>query len=114
MPGSAEEWGPAGGGEMGSVDEGDVERQQEGERKEQWAENLEREAETTPAGDSAASTVATPAADAAHEAADAAADNGSQPSEASNGSQPGDADGTPVRHLARSIPLPVPASSESE
>ena len=93
---------------MGSVDEGDVERQQEEERKEQWAENLESEPEE-PSADSPAGSTATPVADAAHAATDAPASNGSQqPSEASNGSLPSDADSTPVRPLSTSIFTPQP------
>jgi hypothetical protein len=66
---------------MGSVDEGDVERQQQEERKEQWAKNIESEQETPPESPAAAA----PAPDAAH-ASETAAANGTQP--AQNGSQP--------------------------
>jgi hypothetical protein len=42
VPGGADEWGPAGGGEMGSVDEADVEKQERSEVQERWADNIEQ------------------------------------------------------------------------
>lgn len=40
VPGGADEWGPAGGGEMGSADEADLERQERSEVQEQWSKNI--------------------------------------------------------------------------
>ena len=62
VPGGADEWGPAGGGEMGSVDEADVEKQERSEVQERWADNIVQ-AETASDGSAepeAAATDATP------------------------------------------------------
>lgn len=46
VPGGADEWDPSGGGEMGSVDEADVEEQERSEVQERWEKNKEEASDT--------------------------------------------------------------------
>ena len=72
VPGGADEWGPAGGGEMGSVDEADVEKQERSEVQQRWADNIQ-EAPDTPAEPQPAEATPEPAPPASHASAPASA-----------------------------------------
>ncbi|CAL8471460.1 g11002 [Coccomyxa elongata] len=105
VPGGADEWGPAGGGEMGSVDEADVEKQERSEVQERWADNIVQAESNSdgPAEPEAATTDATPQqATEAPPAPDSASASAAEEGEGTGGVLKVEAEGSSVAEAAAS------------